>query len=202
MRWIDIDPSYVFHVLNAYDDGDAVVLDVLRYDRAFDTATGRADQLGLPVAHPLDGRPGCQSGLRGAPRRHPGRVPADRRRGEPGGRTATATARCSGTVPTNQPVGGLIKYDFGRDESTRFDPGPYRSAGEPVFVRAADGRDEDEGWVLTVVYDATRDASDLVILDATSFARTTGGHGRSSRPGCPSGSTARGCRSALTGLGW
>ena len=36
-------------------------------------------------------------------------------------------------------------------------------------MRAADGRGEDEGWILSVVYDATRDASDLVILDATSF---------------------------------
>jgi carotenoid cleavage dioxygenase len=42
--------------------------------------------------------------------------------------------------------------------------------GEPVFVRAADGRGEDEGWILTVVYDAERDASDLVVLDATSFS--------------------------------
>ena len=32
------------------------------------------------------------------------------------------------------------------------------------------GNGEDEGWVLATVYDATRDASDLVILDATSFA--------------------------------
>jgi carotenoid cleavage dioxygenase len=65
---------------------------------------------------------------------------------------------------------GLIKYDLRRDESIRFEAGEYRAAGEPVFVRAADGRGEDEGWVLSVVYDATRDASDLVILDATSFA--------------------------------
>jgi len=39
-----------------------------------------------------------------------------------------------------------------------------------VFVRAADGRGEDEGWILTMVYDAERDASDLVVLDATSFS--------------------------------
>ena len=27
-----MDPSYVFHVLNAFDDGDRTVLDVVRYD--------------------------------------------------------------------------------------------------------------------------------------------------------------------------
>ena len=25
MRWFEIDPCYVFHTLNAYDDGDTVV---------------------------------------------------------------------------------------------------------------------------------------------------------------------------------
>ncbi len=39
-----------------------------------------------------------------------------------------------------------------------------------MFVPAADGTGEDEGWVLSVVYDAARDASDVVVLDATSFA--------------------------------
>jgi carotenoid cleavage dioxygenase-like enzyme len=65
---------------------------------------------------------------------------------------------------------GLVQYDLQRDEAVRFDPGPHRFPGEPVFVLAADGRSEDEGWILTMVYDATSDTSDLVILDATSFA--------------------------------
>ena len=38
MRWIDIDPCFVFHTLNAYDDGDGVVVDVCRYDRAYDVS--------------------------------------------------------------------------------------------------------------------------------------------------------------------
>ena len=74
------------------------------------------------------------------------------------------------TIQDQPAFEGLVKYDLTRDESERFDPGPDRSPGEPVFVRAADGAGEDEGWVLSVVYDAARDASDLVILDATSFA--------------------------------
>ena len=37
---------------------------------------------------------------------------------------------------------------------------------------ASSNADEDDGFVLTYVYDATRDASDLVILDASSFAAT------------------------------
>jgi carotenoid cleavage dioxygenase-like enzyme len=44
-------------------------------------------------------------------------------------------------------------------------------ASEPLFVRAADGEGDDEGWLLTVVYDATRTASDIYVLDASSFGR-------------------------------
>jgi carotenoid cleavage dioxygenase-like enzyme len=39
-----------------------------------------------------------------------------------------------------------------------------------VFVAASPTAGEEEGWVLTVVYDERRDASDLVVLDATDFS--------------------------------
>ncbi len=62
-----------------------------------------------------------------------------------------------GTDPDRPSFEGLVKYDFARDESERYDPGEGFQPGEPVFVRAADGAGEDEGWVLTVVYDAARE---------------------------------------------
>ena len=46
-----------------------------------------------------------------------------------------------------------------------------RKASEPVFVRAADGRSDDEGWLLTVVDDANTGTSDLYVLDASSMER-------------------------------
>ncbi len=169
IRWIAIDPVYVFHVLNCYDDGDSVLMDVIRYDRAFDTAPGQAVTSGLPVLarwtiNPTTGRvseqrlddtpvefPRIDAAVAGLPHRY---------------------GYCTrlGDRADDPTLRGLVKYDLQRDESTRYEPGEYRAPGEPVFVRAADGRGEDEGWVLTVVFDATRDASDLVILDATSFA--------------------------------
>ena len=30
VRWIDVDPFYVFHFLNAFDDGETVVVDGCR----------------------------------------------------------------------------------------------------------------------------------------------------------------------------
>ena len=35
IQWINIDPCYVYHPLNAYDEGNYIVLDVVRHDRTF-----------------------------------------------------------------------------------------------------------------------------------------------------------------------
>jgi carotenoid cleavage dioxygenase-like enzyme len=66
---------------------------------------------------------------------------------------------------------GLLRFDVARDEVATWNPGQYRTASEPLFVRAVDGRSDDEGWLLTVVYDAARGASDIYVLDASSFGR-------------------------------
>jgi carotenoid cleavage dioxygenase-like enzyme len=66
---------------------------------------------------------------------------------------------------------GLLRFDLIRDEVASWDPGPGRAPSEPIFVRADDGRSDDEGWLLTVVEDATRGASDLYVLDASSLGR-------------------------------
>src|SRR5205814_9286165 len=61
------------------------------------------------------------------------------------------------------------KHELADGTEETHDIGPGRDASEGVFVPASEGADEDEGWVLTVVYDATRDGSDLALLDATDF---------------------------------
>jgi carotenoid cleavage dioxygenase len=63
--------------------------------------------------------------------------------------------------------GELLKYDLESGKSWALPMGPGNGAGEPVFARA--GKGEDEGYILTFVYDAARDASDLVIIDAQRF---------------------------------
>ena len=42
-------------------------------------------------------------------------------------------------------------------------------AGEAVFVPADDASAEDDGFVLSLVYDAERQASDLLVLNAQDF---------------------------------
>jgi carotenoid cleavage dioxygenase-like enzyme len=169
-RWIGVDPCYVFHVMNAFDDGPTVVVDVCRYERTFDTEPGGLIGSGLPTLERwridatagriettrLDDRtiefPRVDETLAGRPYRY---------------------GYCVAMSQTDdaQSFDALVRYDLVRDEAVQWDPGPGRSPGEPIFVRDPDGRSDDEGWVLTVVYDATTDTSDLVILDASSFGQ-------------------------------
>lgn len=169
VRWIGIDPVYVFHVLNCFDDGDRVIMDVVRYDSVFDTSPGDV----ISRVNPTLARWTIDPGANRVSEQQIDDTPVEfpRLAGEVAG-LPHRYGYCTwlGDRPNQPSYQGLIKYDLVRDESVRFDPGELCSPGEPVFVKAADGRGEDEGWVLSVVFDAARNASDLVILDATSFS--------------------------------
>jgi carotenoid cleavage dioxygenase len=164
--WYEIDPCYVFHPMNAYEDGDRIVLDVSRFPKL---AFGPEDTGGEPaVLHrwiidreagkvldqPLDDRPAD------FPRVADAVVGLEHRYGY-----MMATGRDMKSFGQE-----LYKYDLRSGSSWTYRFGPGFTAGEPVFA-AATGGSEGEGWILTYVYDASRDRSDLVILDATEFEK-------------------------------
>jgi carotenoid cleavage dioxygenase len=60
----------------------------------------------------------------------------------------------------------VVKYDDRTGERTTWSAGPAGHVGESVFAADPDGSAEDDGWLLNIVYDDRRDASDLVVLDA------------------------------------
>jgi carotenoid cleavage dioxygenase len=166
VRWTEIDPCFVYHPANAWDDGDRVVVDVPKYGKVFDVdLSGPVDTASVYerwtidptgdklVAEVLDDRsqefPRINEGLLG--RRH---------------RYAYATrTEFEGSFALN----GLVKHDHDRGTSESATFGTAGHAGEPIFVPDPDGTGEDDGWVLVVVYDAARDGSDLYVLDATDF---------------------------------
>ena len=62
-----------------------------------------------------------------------------------------------------------IDVERGAVEAVSLGDGTYPS--EPVFVRRPDGSAEDDGWLLTLVYDACTDRSGVAVLDARDLAR-------------------------------
>lgn len=54
-------------------------------------------------------------------------------------------------------------------QQTVYHPGRNKWAQEPIFVPRDGAKDEDDGWVLVLVYDSDADTTELVILDARSM---------------------------------
>ena len=163
--WYEIDPCYVFHPMNAYEDGDKIVLDVSRFEK-LSMGLGDDDGGTPPILHrwiidskagrvseqALDDRPAD------FPRVHDRVVGVKHRYGYMAG---------LGTGPES--LGAtLYKYDLETGSSSTHELGGCQ-AGEPVFAAAPGALGEDEGWILTFAYDPTRDSSDLLIIDASRF---------------------------------
>jgi carotenoid cleavage dioxygenase-like enzyme len=177
-RWYDTAAGYVFHPLNAYEDGERVVIDVCRSARLdfmapkteqdaryrddnaarlhrweVDRATGRVSATcidDLPVEFPrIDER-------RLGRRHRYGYVAA-----------VDPDAHAQG----QSPVWGAVRCeDFERGSSVlrRFAPGA--GVGEPLFVPRGPTAAENDGWVLVLAFDPERQASDFYVLAADDLA--------------------------------
>jgi carotenoid cleavage dioxygenase len=62
-----------------------------------------------------------------------------------------------------------MKHDLHRGTTEVHDYGPGCMTSEPVFVRKPGATAEDDGWILSTVYDRARHRSDVVILEARDF---------------------------------
>ncbi|MFB2836010.1 carotenoid oxygenase family protein [Floridanema evergladense] len=66
----------------------------------------------------------------------------------------------------NAPLQAILKIDQVSGERQLWSAAPEGFVSEPVFVPAADAVNEDDGWILTLVYDSQHHRSNLAILDA------------------------------------
>jgi len=159
VRWFEIEPCYVFHVLNAYERGETIVLDAVRYPELW-----RRHGLDFPPStlHRWTIDLARGSVAEGTLDDRAVEFPlADPRR------TGNAY-RYGYAIQTEDDCRGVVtKYDVASGASWTHDFGAHRVTGEAVFVPAADDTAEDAGWLMSYVYDAARDASDFVILDAS-----------------------------------
>jgi all-trans-8'-apo-beta-carotenal 15,15'-oxygenase len=67
----------------------------------------------------------------------------------------------------NAPLQAIVKVDVkDKSEQAFYTVAPHGYVSEPIFVPHSEGTAEDDGWVMTLVYNGQRHASELVILDA------------------------------------
>ena len=167
-----LDPFFVFHTINAFEDGDRLIVDLCAYeDASIIDALGldglRAGTSRIPAALPrrltlpLDGSAGRATDLADVAMELP-RIDYRRRNGKP----YTYVYGSSGG--DGEFLRHLIKLDV-TGGTTRVWEEPDAWAGEPVFVPRPGADGEDDGVVLSVVLDAAAGRSFLLVLDAGSF---------------------------------
>ncbi|HEX3705958.1 MAG TPA: carotenoid oxygenase family protein [Mycobacteriales bacterium] len=161
IRWYDVDPCYVFHPLNAYEDGTDIVLDVVRHPKMFATDVNGPNE-GVPT---LD---------RWTVDTASGKV-IETRVDDRGQEFPRIDERLTGrrhrygySVGVGEPhdEGRVIKHDLVAGTTSARDFGAGRHVSEFVFVPNDADAVEDGGVLMGFVYDRTSDRSDLVLLDA------------------------------------
>lgn len=164
IRWYDVDPCYVFHPLNAFEDGEDLVLDVVRHPKMFDTLLVGPDE-GPPTLDrwTLDTRAGkvLESRLDDRPQEFP-RIDE---------RLTGRRHRYGYTAAVGLPGidGAVVKHDLATDSTQVRDFGADRQVSEFVFAPSDADSAEDDGVLMGFVYDRTSGRSDLVLLDAQSL---------------------------------
>jgi carotenoid cleavage dioxygenase len=167
VQWFDIENCYVFHPVNARDDGDRVVVDVARHPRMFDREKTGPDEgapsiwrwtfdrtSGKATEEQVDDRPleFPRVDERAVGRRH---------------RFSWGVQLGLSDDVLVWPSADLVRYDADRKVSETITFGPDRIAGEAVFVPRTEEAAEDDGWYLAFVNDLRSGTCDLVVLDAS-----------------------------------
>ena len=167
--WIEIDPAWVFHVANAYDDGPGrVVLDVAWHAPPF----WAGENTGLLPGAAQMGRYTVDLQTRSAKLS----ILDDRQIEFPRiddrilGRNYRYTYALDfdHTKTYEGHVTGIVKYDVQRGLASKYTTGPGLHLDEAIFVPA--GPSEEDGYLMAFMYERQTDTSSVLILDASNLA--------------------------------
>ena len=167
------DPFFCFHHVNAWEEGDDVVVDLVAFEDSSVIDHLFVDRL-------RSGDPGAESQLRRyrispGSERAEGEVLLDHTLELPRIDYGRVNARpyryvyaCGMRPDAPDWLNELVRFDTReRELVTWHEPGCY--PGEPVFVGRPGRDEEDDGVILSVVFDSSVNRSYLLVLDARSF---------------------------------
>jgi carotenoid cleavage dioxygenase-like enzyme len=174
IRWFECDPCYVFHPMNAYEDGDRIVGDVMQYDAAplFPDPDGRPGDPTKAVAYLTRWTFDLNANTNGFKRE-----PIDDLAGEfprfdersaglsyrHGFFAASSDSRFVDQFDT------LAHMDLKTNKRTVYQFPKGDVVSEPIFIpRNTDAR-EGDGYLLATIYRGAEKRSDLAVFDTVSL---------------------------------
>ena len=181
VRWIEVDPCYVFHVGNAREDSDGTIrLDAVRYRPAGFIGAwhgmGADTGAGARVRHTTESERGTLHRWTIDPAAGTVREQQLDDRDVEFPTLFDAFVGRPNRYLYTMGGPGLVKYDAQGDTATEYVAGPGDHLGEPVFVPARGTRLEDDGWLLTIATPGDGSASRLLVLDATDLSDVAAVH--------------------------
>ncbi len=165
---IEIDGRWVFHLANAFERGDELVVDWVQYpdfrvftalsghDPETDVGASRVQRLTIDPLHG-GGRLVREEVLWDHRCDFPVLVPEQ---------VGHAYGPCWYACGEPRVGGGVARLDTRTGDTDVWQPGPGHTPSEAVFVRRPDAVRPDEGWLLSLVYDGWARESFVAILDA------------------------------------
>lgn len=166
VTWYDINPCYVFHPMNAYEDNDKIVIDVARYSHIW-----KESNMDFPPPNlwrwiiDTDKKNVTETQLDDRAAEFP-RV-ADRVIGQKY-RYGYMMSQ-GGNSGSSNVTSAILKYDNDQSKRDQIELRSGQTAGEPVFVPAENSKFEDDGFLMTFIFDAVSDQSQFVIYDAATM---------------------------------
>jgi carotenoid cleavage dioxygenase len=178
IKWFEMPAHYVFHTSNAYEDGDDVVLHACRLestnvlqpaelpkDREVVIAGGDSDPMALMHRWRFNLKTGTvkEEQLDDVATDFPRVDDSLVGYGFRYSYNARFAKREAGDPFAFE---GINKYDIKTGAIETHFHGKKRIGGEPVFIARQNGKDEDDGWLVTYVYDEIEGTSEMVVVDA------------------------------------
>lgn len=169
---LEVESGFIFHHANAFEQGDEIVVDSVSYQDfpAVDhklsyrkvefekVPPGQLWRFHLNLNTQATRRRLLDPRACDFPYVHPARI------GQPHRWVFLGAAH---QPEGNAPLQAILKIDPETGEQQLWSGAPRGFVGEPVLVPRPGSTAEDDGWVLTLLYDAACDRTDVVILDGT-----------------------------------
>jgi len=176
VRWFECDPCYVFHPMNAYEEGDKIVGDVMQYEAAplFPDPNGQPGDSAKAVAFLTRWTFDPNANTNGFKREQIDDLAAEFPRLDE--RLAGLDYRhgyyaASSDRRVLDAFDLLTHLDLKSGKRTSYELPKGDVTSEPIFVPRDESAPEGEGYLLATIYRRAEHRSDLAVFDATALEK-------------------------------